>query len=88
MKNRLSRVASSGGQQLPLNNTFVEVELEWSRRCFSLSREWLDYCSLKDEVIIPTVAPRVEEAHERASLGIERTDIATLPRIASKAGIG
>jgi hypothetical protein len=43
---------------------------------------------LKDEVIIPTVAPRVEEAHERPGLGIERTDIATLPRIASKAGIG
>jgi hypothetical protein len=33
------------------------------------------------------MAPRVKKAHDRASLGINRTDIAALPRIASKAGI-
>jgi hypothetical protein len=39
-------------------------------------------------VIIPTLAPRVEETHERAGLRVERTDITPLPCIASKAGIG
>jgi hypothetical protein len=39
-------------------------------------------------VIILTVAPRVEKTHERASVRIERTNVAPLPCIASKAGKG
>ena len=38
-------------------------------------------------MILPTVAPWVEETHERASLRIERADVTPLPRIASKASI-
>jgi hypothetical protein len=39
-------------------------------------------------VIIPTLASRVEETHEFAGLTIDRTDIAPLPCITSKASIG
>jgi hypothetical protein len=39
-------------------------------------------------VIVPTLAPRVEEGRERAGFGVNRTDIAPLPCIASKASIG
>ena len=39
-------------------------------------------------MIIPTLAPRVEETHEFAGLSIDRTDIAPLPCITSKASIG
>jgi hypothetical protein len=53
----------------------------------ALRCEWLDYCSSKNEVIRPAVAPRVEETDEPAGFGIEGSDIAPLPRIASKASI-
>jgi hypothetical protein len=39
-------------------------------------------------VIIPTLSPRVEKIHERACLGVQRTDITPFPCIASKAGVG
>jgi hypothetical protein len=39
-------------------------------------------------VIVPTLAPRVEERRERAGFRVNRTDIAPLPCIASKASIG
>jgi len=39
-------------------------------------------------VIVPTLAPRVEERRERAGFTVNRTDIAPLPCIASKASIG
>jgi uncharacterized protein YqfA (UPF0365 family) len=38
-------------------------------------------------MIRPVVAPRVEETHELAGLEIDGTDIASLPRITSKASI-
>jgi len=38
-------------------------------------------------MILPTVAPRVEKTDERASLRIDRADIAPLPGIASKASV-
>jgi hypothetical protein len=73
---------------LALNNALVEIELKYLRRSFPFSSAWLDYGSSKDEVIIPMLAPRVEETHKHAGLRVERTDIATLPCIASKASIG
>jgi hypothetical protein len=39
-------------------------------------------------VIVPTLTPRVEERRERAGFRVNRTDIAPLPCIASKASIG
>jgi len=39
-------------------------------------------------MVLPTVAPRVEETHERPGLTIDRAHVAALPRIASKAGVG
>ncbi len=39
-------------------------------------------------MIIPALAPRVEQTHELAGLSIERTNIAPFPCIASKASIG
>jgi hypothetical protein len=38
-------------------------------------------------VVIPALAPRVEETDERATPGIDRANVAPLPRIASDAGI-
>jgi hypothetical protein len=37
-------------------------------------------------MVLPTVAPRVKETHERSGLTIERAHVAPLPCIASKAG--
>jgi hypothetical protein len=54
----------------------------------SLLRERLDYGASKQEVVIPAVAPRVEETHERSTQMIDRADVAPLPRVASNAGIG
>lgn len=73
---------------MPLNNTFIRVELEQSGRYPPFSRQWLDHGSLKHKVILPTLASRVEERLERAGFRIKRTDIAPLPGIASKASIG
>ena len=39
-------------------------------------------------MIVPTLAPRVEEKRERAGFRVNRTDIAPLPCIASMASIG
>ena len=39
-------------------------------------------------MLLPMVAPRVEETHERPGLTIERAHVAPLPCIASKAGVG
>ena len=39
-------------------------------------------------MIIPTLVPRVKEFNERASLSLNRTAIAPLPCIASKASVG
>ena len=55
--------------------------------CLPLRCEWLDYGATKQEVVIPAVAPRVEEAHELSTQGIDRADVAPFPRIASNAGI-
>ena len=38
-------------------------------------------------MISPPLAPRVEEADEGATLNVDRTDIASLPRVASETGI-
>jgi len=83
----LSRVTPGCHQDLPFYNTLIEVELKDSDCCLSFGREGLDDRSPKDKMILPTVAPRVEEADEHASLGIERADIAPLPGIASKASV-
>jgi len=55
--------------------------------CVALRGEWFDYCSSKNEVIRPAVAPRVEEAYEHAGFGVKGTNIAPLPCIASNASI-
>jgi len=39
-------------------------------------------------VVIPTLAPWVEEGHKRAGLSVNRTDVAPLPHITPKASIG
>jgi hypothetical protein len=39
-------------------------------------------------MVLPTLAPRVEETHERPSLAIKRAYVAPLPCIAPKAGVG
>ena len=39
-------------------------------------------------MLLPMVAPRVEETHERPGLTIERAHVAPLPCIASKASVG
>jgi hypothetical protein len=38
-------------------------------------------------MVIPAQAPPVEEIHERSAQGIDRANVAPLPRIASNAGI-
>jgi hypothetical protein len=38
-------------------------------------------------VVIPALSPRVEETLERSTAGIDRANVAPLPRIASNAGI-
>ena len=38
-------------------------------------------------MVIPALAPRVEETHERSTPEIDRADVAPLPRIASNTGI-
>jgi hypothetical protein len=85
VQRNLTGVAGDGYQQSPFNDALVEVELKYPCRCFPFRREWLDYGSPKHEMIIPTLAPRVEESDKRAALSVQRTDIAALPRIASKA---
>jgi len=49
---------------------------------------WLDYGYSKHEMILPTLAPRVEQIHESAGLRVKRTDITPFPRVASQASIG
>ena len=39
------------------------------------------------KLVIPALAPRVEETHERPTPGIDRANVAPFPRIASNTGI-
>ena len=50
--------------------------------------ERLDYGTLECEVILPMLPPWLEETHELAGLIVDRTHIAPLPYVASKASIG
>ena len=84
----LTWVAAKRGQPSPLNYALVEVELEQSHRRLTLGREWLDNASSKDEVILPTLPSRVEEADERAAPVAERADVAPFPCVASKTSVG
>jgi len=80
-------VPAHSHQAAPFNNALVEVELQESRGCLSLKCERLDYGASKQEMVIPALAPRVEEIHERPTPGIDRANVAPLPRIAPNAGI-
>src|ERR1700686_823995 len=53
-------IATRDDQALPLNTV-----------CFPFSRERLDYGPSKYEVILPALAPRVEETHEHTALSVE-----------------
>jgi hypothetical protein len=83
----LSGIAPGCHQHVPFYYTFIKVEPEESYCCLSFRREGLDDRSLKDKMIQPTMAPRVEETHKRTSLRIERANVAPLPCIASKASV-
>jgi hypothetical protein len=56
----LSGIAPGRHQHLPFHYTFIKVEPEKSYCCVSLCRERLDGRSLKDNMIPPTLAARVE----------------------------
>jgi len=84
----LTWVATDDGQQVPLHDALVEVELEESRGCLPFSREWLNYGSSKQKVLLPALASRVEETHQRSALIVEGTNIGPLPRVAAKTCIG
>ena len=43
---------------------------------------------MKNEVVPPKVLSRMEEAHKRTGLSVERTDIAPFPCVAPETGIG
>lgn len=79
----LSGIASGCNQQLTLNDTLVKVEFEKACRRVSLCGERFDDCSPQNEMIMPPVAPWIEETHELPSLRINRADITSLPGIAS-----
>ena len=80
-------VPADGHQAPPLHDALVKVELQESCGCLSLKCERLDYGASKHEVVTPAVAPRVEETHEHAAQGIDRANVAPLPRVAPNAGI-
>jgi hypothetical protein len=84
----LTWVATDDGQQVPLYDALVEVELEESRGCLSFSREWLNYDSAKQKVVLPALPSRVEETYQRVALSVEGTNIGPLPRVTAKTGIG
>lgn len=84
----LTRVTARGCQQSPLNHPLVEVQLEKPRRCFPFIRKRLDYGSVEKEMFVPTLSPGMEETHKLAGPGVDRTNIASLPCVASKAGVG
>jgi hypothetical protein len=83
----LSGVASDFQQHLPLYHALIKVDPEYPHCCFSFRREWLDDHSPKDKMILPTMAPRVEETDERAGPRIDRTYIASLPCVAAEASV-
>ena len=83
----LSGIAPGHHQHAPFYYTFIKVEPKESDCCLSFRREGLDDRSLKDKMIQPTVAPRVEETHKSPSLRIESANVAPLPCIASKASV-
>jgi len=83
-----ARVSPQRCQELPLNDALFDVELEHPYRGRSLRSDRLDKGCSKDEVILPTVSPRMEEAYKRAPLCVDRTYIAPFPHITSKAGVG
>jgi hypothetical protein len=85
---RSRRVPTDSCQKLTLHHALVEIEFQKPRRNLPLGCERLDYRSPQYEVIVPTLATRVEETHERSGLKVQRTNIAPLPCIASKTGVG
>lgn len=82
---KVAPVPADGGQELALNNTLLDVKFEHSCRRPPFRCKRLDHGCPKHEVVIPMLAPRVEQGDKSAALGINRTDIAC---IASKASIG
>ena len=75
-------------QDSPFSDALVEVQLEKPGRRFAFIRQRLDDRASKDKVILPTLESRVEETDNLVAAGIDRNKIATLPGIASQAGIG
>lgn len=80
-------VPADSRQKSPFSNALVEVEFQHPCGCLRLRCQRLDYGASKQEVVIPALAPRVEETHERPTPGIDRANVAPFPRIASNTGI-
>ena len=83
----LAPVSTDGHQELTLNDSLVEVELEQSGRCPPFDCTWFDYRRSKHEMIIPALMSRVKKRYKGPCLRVKRTDIAPLPCVASQARI-
>lgn len=86
-RNDLTRIATHRSQKASLHHALLQVELQESFRRSPLGGERLDQCPLKREVVFPTLAPRMKQAHDPPSLGVGRANIAPFPCVTPKAGI-
>ena len=73
---------------MSLNDALLDVEFEQPHRCLCFSRDWLDHCSSKDEVILPTLAPWVEQAHVSAARRGDRAYVGPFPGVTTNTSVG
>jgi hypothetical protein len=81
-----ARVAAHFDQQSPLGHSLFEIEFEHGGGRSAYIGERRDQRSSHPKVVIPDIAPRVEEPNDSACSGIRRPDVGSFPGIATQTG--
>jgi len=84
----VTRIAADQHQRAALYNSLVYIESKQSRCHSGLWRERFNHKALQDEMLSPILVARIEQRNKLACFDIGRTDVATLPKVATQAGIG